>query len=228
MKFTILGAEPLTVYGIISGTVVSVLTLGYAVKSGRGDRMVTTLQTAWEAGDRAEAKVQELEDVIDEFRTEMTGMAEALKHCQDQHAIAEQEIAELRAHQCFQGELPWFMLDAHGGIDKFNDAYMDLFGLDRVQAENTADWRDTVPPEDLLRLDREAGRVFEKQGELDIDFPVVSNGRKVTVLARAFPRFDDDGEFAGWIGLLAPQWGSSVPAEANWQPAPPAPWGTYP
>lgn len=227
----VFAVETVTVYGIISGSIVSVITLGVALRSSRGDHMASTLTGALDLGDRYKALADDVEADLAAMRIEMKGMAAALSKCHDQHALAEAEIAELRAHECFQGELPWFILDHHGGIASFNDAYMDLFGLTRSQANETANWRDTVVPDDLTRLDREALRTFTARSELSTDFRVVSDGRLVKVLARAFPRFDESGNFHGWIGILAPQWGSSTPAPpgaSSWPAAPPAPWGTYP
>ena len=124
----------------------------------------------------------------------------------------------------------WFELGAMGEIQSFNEGYLQLFEITHSEAMNTTMWRERVPPEDLKALDEVAIRTFLEQGWLVVEFRVLVGGRLVPVKARATPKWDARKQFAGWSGIMAPQWSRAedAPGVLDWGRPPPTPWGAWP
>ena len=234
MIAVILGVEAITVYGIISGALVSAGTLAVAVRSSRGDAMTKTMQGALELGDRYKDEWDEMRKELDSLRTELT-------KCTEMHSAAAADLEEVRhlAEMALSADTigplladasdGWFTLGSMGELQDFNRGFLSVFSLSESEALAPGSWRDRVLPEDLTALDAVATHVFNTQSHLHTSFRVRIGDQLVPVLARAHPKTSaGSGEFMGWRGILIPQWSQSEDAPAPWPSAPPTPWGTYP
>lgn len=231
----ILAAETLTVFGLVSGAVVSAGTLGVALRSSRGDGMAKTVEGALELGDRYKTELAEV-------RADLSALTVKLTECTDLHEAAATELAEVRsmAQRAIDNDATapliadagdaWFTLGIMGELVDCNRGFINLFGLAPNEVMAPGSWRSRVEPGDLAALDATAGHVFAARSPLHTSFRVQVGASLVPVLARAHPlQAAADGSFMGWKGILVPQWDKAVTNDPSaWPAPPPTPWGTFP